>query len=171
MKAAYANVAHSATTAATMSSTCVTVEHLLTHRSGISHYIDLPGWFDGAYADVSSREAFLDAIATMLLNDAPGTRYRYSNANYYLLGLIIEGPRALPRGRPPGAHPRSARPARTLPGRDPRGGHGAELPPRRGGRLRPRPPRQRRAFHGHGLALRLRGGTSSCGRGASRRTR
>lgn len=68
----------------------VTLRHLLTHRSGISHYIDLPGWFDGAYAQTKDRQAFIDAVAALPLNSEPGTTYQYSNANYFLLGMIVE---------------------------------------------------------------------------------
>lgn len=68
----------------------VTLRHLLTHRSGISHYIDLPGWFDGAFAQTKDRQAFINAIAALPLNSEPGTTYRYSNANYFLLGMIVE---------------------------------------------------------------------------------
>ena len=68
----------------------VTLLHLLTHRSGISHYIDLPGWFDGTYAQTKDRQAFIDTVAALPLNSEPGTAFRYSNANYFLLGMIVE---------------------------------------------------------------------------------
>ncbi|MEM9494547.1 MAG: serine hydrolase domain-containing protein [Pseudomonadota bacterium] len=68
----------------------VTLHHLLAHTSGISHYIDLPGWFDGAYLQPRTVDAFLSDIAALPLNAQPGEKYRYSNANYYFLGLIIE---------------------------------------------------------------------------------
>lgn len=68
----------------------VTVRQLLTHRSGIPHYIDLPGWFDGAFAETNDRDEFFGKIADLPLNFAPGTSSRYSNANYYLLGMLVE---------------------------------------------------------------------------------
>lgn len=68
----------------------VTIRQLLTHRSGIPHYIDLPGWFDGRFRAPISTGAFLDHIAALPPAFEPGTGYRYSNANYYLLGLILE---------------------------------------------------------------------------------
>ena len=68
----------------------VTLRQLLLHTSGIPHYIDLPGWFDGAYLAPRPTEAFLDAIAALPLKAEPGAQYRYSNANYFLIGLVIE---------------------------------------------------------------------------------
>ena len=68
----------------------VTLRQLLRHTSGVPHYIDLPGWFDGAYLAPRSNEAFLEAVAALPLKAEPGVQYRYSNANYYLIGMIIE---------------------------------------------------------------------------------
>ena len=68
----------------------VTVRHLLQNRSGIPHYIDLPGWFDNDVKRSLTPDALLRAIAALPLKFEPGTKYLYSNANYYLLGLIIE---------------------------------------------------------------------------------
>jgi CubicO group peptidase (beta-lactamase class C family) len=68
----------------------VKVRQLLESRSGIPHYVDIPGWFE---ADVVSRftpETFLEEIAALELRFEPGEDYYYSNANYYLLGLILD---------------------------------------------------------------------------------
>jgi CubicO group peptidase (beta-lactamase class C family) len=66
----------------------VTVRHLLTHSSGIVEHYD--------HVDRSRYTAFWDKdVLTALrdvdtLNFAPGSRYRYSNAAFCLLSLIIE---------------------------------------------------------------------------------
>ena len=68
----------------------ITVQHLLTHSSGIPHYAELPGWRQGKYRATNSSEDFVNAFAAQPLNFEPGTNKRYSNSNYYLLGKIIE---------------------------------------------------------------------------------
>lgn len=68
----------------------ITIRHLLQNRSGIPHYIDLPGWFDNDYKRTLTQDVLLSAIAALPLKFEPGSDYLYSNANYYLLGLIIE---------------------------------------------------------------------------------
>lgn len=68
----------------------VTVRQLLQNRSGIPHYVDIPGWFEPEVKDAFTQASFLEAIAALELRSEPGTTYYYSNANYYLLGLILE---------------------------------------------------------------------------------
>ncbi len=68
----------------------VTVRQLLQNRSGIPHYVDIPGWFEPEVKDGFTAESFLAEIAALELRFAPGEDYYYSNANYYLLGLILE---------------------------------------------------------------------------------
>lgn len=68
----------------------ITVRQMLANRSGIPHYINLPGWFDGKYRSTNSDEAFMAAIAAEPLLFEAGSEYRYSNSNYFLLGQIIE---------------------------------------------------------------------------------
>ncbi|HLK60437.1 MAG TPA: serine hydrolase domain-containing protein [Chthonomonadaceae bacterium] len=67
----------------------VTVRHLLTHTSGIMDYTDAPSFFENARQDATPEE-LLKPVKARPLQFAPGTRWRYSNSNYYLLGLIIE---------------------------------------------------------------------------------
>ena len=70
----------------------VTVRHLLAHTSGIPNPIPLR-WVHG-----TDRHATFDetaALAAVLAarptpTSAPGTRYRYSNIGYWLLGGIVE---------------------------------------------------------------------------------
>ena len=68
----------------------VTIRHLLQNRSGIPHYVDLPGWFDNEYKQSLSPEGLVSAIASLPLRFEPGSDYLYSSANCFLLGLIIE---------------------------------------------------------------------------------
>lgn len=68
----------------------ITVEHLLTHTSGIPNYTDLPTFTPKLYGrDVLVK----DVVATfrdLPLEFEPGTQWRYSNSGYILLGQIIE---------------------------------------------------------------------------------
>lgn len=68
----------------------ISIEHLLTHTSGIDHltvdvqHLRLP--YRGAAAPDSIRNRFKGQPLDFL----PGTKWSYSNAGYFLLGLIIE---------------------------------------------------------------------------------
>ncbi len=62
----------------------ITLYHLLTHSSGI---VDLDGLGDW---DPVGREEFIHLAMEQELAFAPGTRYRYSNAGFSLLGAVIE---------------------------------------------------------------------------------
>jgi CubicO group peptidase (beta-lactamase class C family) len=59
----------------------ITIEHLLTHSSGLT------GW-KPFYREVSSHEAMIDKIVSSPLEAAPGTRVRYSDPGMMLLGEI-----------------------------------------------------------------------------------
>src|SRR5882724_5732869 len=67
----------------------LTVSHLLTHTSGIMDFTDIPPFFEQLRLDVTPAE-LLKAVKERPLQFAPGTQWRYSNSNYYLLGQIIE---------------------------------------------------------------------------------
>lgn len=68
----------------------VTIEHLLTHTSGLMDYSEKPDWLP----KVSKQDLEPKAIAEYIQNDSlkfiPGSRVEYSNIGYHLLGLIIE---------------------------------------------------------------------------------
>lgn len=68
----------------------VTVRQLLQNRSGIPHYVSIPGWFDNAFKKTLTQQSLLDMAASLPLEFEPGSDYLYSNVNFYLLGLIIE---------------------------------------------------------------------------------
>lgn len=68
----------------------VTLRHLLQNRSGIPHYIDIPGWFDNDVKRAFTDASFMEALEQLELKFTPGSDYLYSNVNYYLLALIID---------------------------------------------------------------------------------
>lgn len=79
----------------------ITIHHLLRHTSGISDYEE---WFDGyttqAYSDYMAQahapaRILRDAKARPLDHE-PGTKFRYSNSAYIVLGFIIERASGMP---------------------------------------------------------------------------
>ena len=68
----------------------ITVEHLLTHTSGIQSYTDIPGWMTGRIKTDMTVKELVDGFKNEPMQFAPGTRYRYNNSGYVLLGAIIE---------------------------------------------------------------------------------
>jgi CubicO group peptidase (beta-lactamase class C family) len=67
----------------------ITVEHLLTHTSGIKSYTDLPEWLPLQRKDMSVSE-IIDLAKDKPMEFAPGDRWKYCNSGYILLGAIIE---------------------------------------------------------------------------------
>lgn len=68
----------------------ITVEHLLTHTSGIQSYTDIPGWMTGRIKNDMRVTDLVDAFKKEPMQFAPGTRYAYNNSAYVLLGAIVE---------------------------------------------------------------------------------
>ncbi len=66
----------------------LTIEHLLTHTSGIKNYfeIDNPTQQRPTYTPAQGVDYFKDEPRTFI----PGSQFEYSNSNYYLLGYLIE---------------------------------------------------------------------------------
>ncbi|MEM8931237.1 MAG: serine hydrolase domain-containing protein, partial [Acidobacteriota bacterium] len=69
--------------------TQVTIEHLLTHTSGIPSYTDDADFWPNARDDHSHDEMFA-YFADDALQFDPGSAWKYNNSGYYLLGAIIE---------------------------------------------------------------------------------
>ena len=67
----------------------ITVEHLLTHTSGIQSYTDLPEWLSLWRKDFSLKE-LIDIFKDKPMQFEPGESWAYNNSGYILLGAIIE---------------------------------------------------------------------------------
>ncbi len=67
----------------------ITVEHLLTHTSGIKSYTNVPEFQKFIRTDMKSEEV-IDLIKSKPMEFAPGTKWNYNNSGYFLLGYIIE---------------------------------------------------------------------------------
>jgi D-alanyl-D-alanine carboxypeptidase len=67
----------------------ITIEHLLTHTSGIASYTGMPDFGARIAMDLSVAEMIDHFQDQPKLFDA-GQRYAYSNSGYFLLGAIIE---------------------------------------------------------------------------------
>jgi CubicO group peptidase (beta-lactamase class C family) len=67
----------------------ITLDHLLTHTSGIPNVNDLPDYDVFARAPHALQE-LVAKFAALPLEFQPGADYHYSNSNYNLLALIIE---------------------------------------------------------------------------------
>ncbi|RNF31791.1 hypothetical protein NM04_05360 [Massilia aurea] len=67
----------------------ITVEHLLTHTSGIVSYTGKPGYVSTMAKDLTVAQ-MIDGFRNDPLEFEPGTQFRYNNSGYFLLGAIIE---------------------------------------------------------------------------------
>ena len=68
----------------------VTVHQLLNHTSGIPSYTGLPGFFNDVSRNPYSVADFVKKYASNDLEFEPGSKFRYNNSGYFLLGAIIE---------------------------------------------------------------------------------
>jgi CubicO group peptidase (beta-lactamase class C family) len=67
----------------------ITIEHLLTHTSGIPDYTESPG-YPAISAAAHSPESLVALVRDQPLDFRPGSRWKYSNSGYTLLGYVIE---------------------------------------------------------------------------------
>lgn len=67
----------------------ITVEHLLTHTSGIVSYTGKPNYGQNMAKDFTVAE-MIDGFKNDPLEFEPGTKFAYNNSGYFLLGAIIE---------------------------------------------------------------------------------
>ena len=67
----------------------ITIEHLLTHTSGIKSYTSMPEWPPLWRKDFTVQE-LIDFFKYQPMESAPGKRWAYNNSGYILLGAIIE---------------------------------------------------------------------------------
>jgi CubicO group peptidase (beta-lactamase class C family) len=69
----------------------ITVEHLITHTSGIYNFTDDIGEEDSALVNHPvARQQVLDILYNKPPAYAPGERFGYNNSGYYLAGIVIE---------------------------------------------------------------------------------
>ena len=67
----------------------ITIEHLLTHTSGVPEYMDWEKFHD-KWSLYYSPEDLINLIIDQPLDFQPGENFEYSNSGYLLLGQIIE---------------------------------------------------------------------------------
>ncbi|WP_432123414.1 serine hydrolase domain-containing protein [Streptomyces sp. S1] len=73
----------------------ITVRHLLTHRSGLADYTDpmfantVPG-FESVRNKVFSYQELVNLSLALPRTTEPGVAYKYSNANFVVVGMLIE---------------------------------------------------------------------------------
>lgn len=67
----------------------ITIEHLLTHTSGIMDYTTIKDTAQRGKIDFTPVQ-MIQFFQNLPVRFAAGTRYEYSNSNYFLLGYIIE---------------------------------------------------------------------------------
>lgn len=67
----------------------ITIEHLLTHTSGIRSYTSMPTFWEISRKDMRPEE-LIDFFKNEPMDFEPGTRWSYNNSGYFLLGYIIE---------------------------------------------------------------------------------
>ncbi|MEV6331165.1 serine hydrolase domain-containing protein [Streptomyces sp. NPDC051909] len=73
----------------------ITVRHLLTHRSGLADYTDpmfehtVPG-FESVRNRVFTYQELVDLSLALPRTTEPGVSYKYSNANFVVVGMLIE---------------------------------------------------------------------------------
>lgn len=67
----------------------ITIEHLLTHTSGIKSYTSLPEWIPLWRKDMPIDE-LIALFKDKPMDFAPGEKWAYNNSAYVLLGAVIE---------------------------------------------------------------------------------
>lgn len=67
----------------------ITIKHLLTQTSGISTYSGL-SISDKESKDLDAIKKNVESLSKVKLTSAPGEKHQYSNANFLILGALIE---------------------------------------------------------------------------------
>jgi CubicO group peptidase (beta-lactamase class C family) len=67
----------------------ITIEHLLTHTSGIKNYTSMESFGELLRRDMKPEE-LIDSFKNKPMDFAPGEKWSYNNSGYFLLGFIIE---------------------------------------------------------------------------------
>jgi CubicO group peptidase (beta-lactamase class C family) len=68
----------------------ITIEHLLTHTSGIKSFTSILSFYDDqSKLDMTPQEV-INLFKNEPMDFSPGTKFLYNNSGYFLLGYIIE---------------------------------------------------------------------------------
>ncbi len=76
----------------------ITIEHLLTHTSGIKSYTNLQDW-PKDWGKSFTLDELIDYFKYQPMDFAPGQKWSYSNSGYILLGAIVEKASGVPFDR------------------------------------------------------------------------
>ncbi len=68
----------------------ISIYDLLHHRTGIVDFVNQDSTFHKVIDKKHSKEDILKVITTYKSNFEPGSKYEYSNSNYFILGCVIE---------------------------------------------------------------------------------
>ncbi|MBC8180237.1 serine hydrolase [candidate division KSB1 bacterium] len=68
----------------------ITIHHLLTHTSGMLNYTNINGFWANETRNPYTMEQLVKVFSDSALVDTVGTKYRYNNGGYVLLGAIVE---------------------------------------------------------------------------------
>ena len=68
----------------------ISIYDLLHHRTGIVDFVNQDSTFHKVIDQKHSKEAILKVISSYKSIFEPGSKYEYSNSNYFILGCIIE---------------------------------------------------------------------------------
>ena len=77
----------------------ITLRHLLTHTSGIANYTDDKNFSAMDQSKQVSLEKMISFFKDKPLDFEPGSRFRYSNSGYTMLGYIIENVTGMTYGK------------------------------------------------------------------------
>ena len=68
----------------------ITIQHLLTHTSGIKSYTSMQEWDGEVRKKDFTPESLVDYFKNQPMDFSPGEEWRYNNSAYVMLGYIIE---------------------------------------------------------------------------------
>lgn len=69
----------------------ITIHHLLSHTSGLHNFYNFDDGFFGEYnRNTYCKQDYFDLFFNRPLNDEPGEKFDYNNANYNVLAWIVE---------------------------------------------------------------------------------
>lgn len=74
----------------------ITIRHLLTHSSGIPSYTGMAEIMKHRGSMEEAPEDFIKNFCDKELEFTPGSKFKYNNSGYYLLGMIIEKVSGMP---------------------------------------------------------------------------